>query len=255
MQVSPARLPRTGRDLILVSEIIESTIQGEGPLAGMPCHFVRMAGCDFRCQWCDTPEAVIPSLVKQAERVQTAELASRLFKLNALPEWIVFSGGNPALFELDELQRILQQSGWKVQVETQGSIFRPWLLESDLVVVSPKPPSAGVNSVDLSKFLSPWVGAPRLVSKLIIKIVIFDQEDFNYARQVRKEFPSLPFYLSVGRIPARRVGWPGRAADSPAELQERYRWLAESAVRDFWLSNARVLPQLHVYAWGGESGH
>src|SRR5207247_11308106 len=45
---------------VRISEIFGPTIQGEGPLIGRPTVFVRTAGCDYRCAWCDTLYAVLP---------------------------------------------------------------------------------------------------------------------------------------------------------------------------------------------------
>jgi len=49
---------------IRISEIFGPTIQGEGPLIGTPTVFVRTAGCDYRCTWCDTLYAVLPDIVR-----------------------------------------------------------------------------------------------------------------------------------------------------------------------------------------------
>src|SRR6202046_1496627 len=50
---------------IRISEIFGPTVQGEGPLIGRPTVFVRTAGCDYRCAWCDTLYAVLPAYHRQ----------------------------------------------------------------------------------------------------------------------------------------------------------------------------------------------
>src|SRR3954449_7996150 len=79
-----------------VIEIFGPTIQGEGAEAGLPTHFVRLGGCDYRCAWCDTMYAVDPATVRAAsERLAAAEVVERLRGLDGHPEWVTISGGNP----------------------------------------------------------------------------------------------------------------------------------------------------------------
>ena len=47
--------PDRGEDTSPVSEVFGPTLQGEGPHAGRPCHFIRLGGCNLSCSWCDTP--------------------------------------------------------------------------------------------------------------------------------------------------------------------------------------------------------
>ena len=128
-----------------VAEIFGPTIQGEGIDQGVPCHFVRFGGCDFECEWCDTPHAVLAHMVRQARRLTTEEITREIESLHYGPKWIVISGGNPALHDLSELTKILQTSGFKVAVETQGTKHKEWLNTVDRLCVSPKPPSSGMK--------------------------------------------------------------------------------------------------------------
>src|SRR3954452_17035755 len=123
------------------------TIQGEGPHAGKPCHFIRFGGCDFRCSWCDSDHAVDPAQVRDAPRLSAAQIA-RFVKEELYPRAptvsrIVLSGGNPALHDLGPLLRLLTGLGYNVPAETQGTVFKPWMAGLELLVISPKPPSAG----------------------------------------------------------------------------------------------------------------
>src|SRR3954466_2726674 len=84
-----------------VIEIFGPTIQGEGAEAGLPCSFVRLGGCDFRCSWCDTMYAVEPALVRQnAIRMGTSDIVDHIEALDGATRWVIVSGGNPALHEL-----------------------------------------------------------------------------------------------------------------------------------------------------------
>src|SRR5262245_60899791 len=62
-----------------VIEIFGPTVQGEGVDQGVVSHFVRFGGCDFRCDWCDTPYAVVPKEVKaNSDKMDTAGIVSNL---------------------------------------------------------------------------------------------------------------------------------------------------------------------------------
>ena len=235
-----------------VVEVFGPTIQGEGALAGVPTAFVRFGGCDYRCVWCDSLHAVIPEAVREAPRMTTAELAEALDSMLARPDWVTLSGGNPALFELGDLVARLHDAGRRIAVETQGSIWREWLAEVDLLTVSPKPPSSGMLSPEHD------AGADRFLARavngrcnLVVKVVVFDEQDYAWAQMLHERWIRLPFYLSCGTDPP-RVDTPH--AETLRSVSDRYRWLCERAAHDPVMVDARILPQLHVLAWGHEKG-
>src|SRR5579863_9040838 len=100
--VAQELLPKT--KTFPVIEIFGPTIQGEGAEAGIPTHFVRVGGCDYRCSWCDTMYAVDPESVRDnAEQLTSEEIVDRVVGLDGTPGWVTISGGNPALHELGQL--------------------------------------------------------------------------------------------------------------------------------------------------------
>src|ERR1700752_4506596 len=109
---------------IPVSEIFGPTIQGEGYDQGQPCYFIRTAGCDFKCDFCDTPYAVLPHAVRATQRLTTEEIMRALNALPQGPRMCVISGGNPALHDLDDLVMNLHARGLSVTCETQGTLFK-----------------------------------------------------------------------------------------------------------------------------------
>lgn len=224
-----------------VVEIFGPTIQGEGPLIGVPTMFVRFGGCDYRCKWCDTPYAVLPEEVKKNSTRMTAEQIVEKVNQSQHCEWVTFSGGNPLLYDLSELVDRLHEDGWRIAVETQGTVYREWVQKADLLVVSPKPPSSGMTT-DFIK-LKQFMDHPNVA----LKVVVFDDTDYEYAVYVRQKFddPSISFTLQVGNA----VG-----EDTLSNLVEKLRWLIERAVKDKRLFNVRVLPQLHVWVWGNQRG-
>jgi 7-carboxy-7-deazaguanine synthase len=234
-----------------VIEIFGPTIQGEGAEAGLPSHFVRLGGCDYRCIWCDTMYAVEPVEVRaNARRLSTDEIAAELATLPGSPRWVTISGGNPALHSLDALVRRLKTDGYMVAVETQGSVWREWLCTVDRLTVSPKPPSSLMatprHEAQLIEFMQATLDGPSAPTA-VLKIVCFDEVDLAWAKTTAARWPALPLYLSAGTpVPS-----PGPVREA---VGERYRWLCEAVAGDAELRDARVLPQLHVIAWKETTG-
>jgi 7-carboxy-7-deazaguanine synthase len=242
-----------------VIEIFGPTIQGEGPDAGRPCYFVRLGGCDYRCDWCDSIYAVDPAEVrKHAERLTSQDILDRLALLPGEADLVVLSGGNPALFDLGEVVRDLQAHSYKVTVETQGSRWKPWLQLLDRLVVSPKPPSSRMATPAHEAETALFMGrAEMMPGVLAIKIVVFSETDYEWALAFHKRHADQPFYLSVGTTQPPEVFVPkGVERDDVilARVLERFRWLCEKVARDPRASKAVVLPQLHVLAWGTARG-
>src|SRR3954470_13694941 len=98
-----------------VIEIFGPTIQGEGAEAGLPTHFVRLGGCDFRCSWCDTIYAVEPAQVRaHAQPMSGAQIVDAVSTLPGRPQWVTVSGGNPALHEFGDCVSLFQERGLRV---------------------------------------------------------------------------------------------------------------------------------------------
>lgn len=231
-------------------------------MAGMPTHFVRFGGCDFRCSWCDSKYAVDPAEVRaHAEHLSADEVMDRLDRLSPAPSWVTLSGGNPALLELGPLVDILHSCDLQVCVETQGSRWRDWLSHVDCLTVSPKPPSSGMagskEAIELAYFMDNANGFGKNRGGAL-KIVVFDDTDFEWARQIIKECPFWDAYLSAGTPSVSE--WGSEVTESVSTRQvrdqvgDRYAWLCDKVVQCNDLRHARVLPQLHVVAYGHARG-
>lgn len=250
---------------ITVSEIFGPTIQGEGNLIGRPTLFVRTGGCDFRCRWCDSMHAVDErKFGADWDEMDTQDVLDRLLDLaGGFPALVTVSGGNPAMQPLGELIRKGQEFGFEFAMETQGSLARDWFVDLDYLVLSPKPPSS-LMPFRMEKLVE-CVAAARFKDRvevdfppeIVMKVVVFDEEDYQFARNIGRQFPEQPLYLSVGTDQEhdgrnRVYGELGKRLAVEGILT-RTRWLVERVVADRW-TDVTVLPQLHVLLWGDERG-
>lgn len=232
-----------------VVETFGPTIQGEGPLAGLPTYFVRLGLCDYRCSWCDSMYAVDPAQVREGStKMDEHGIVEAIRALPLGPQWVTLSGGNPVLHDLHDLVKLLNDQRLMVAVETQGSRWRDWLDHVQMLVVSPKPPSSGMGDrppAETDRFLDRAEKSVRY-HRRAMKIVVFDDDDFEWARELLGRRKMWDGFLSVGTpIPD----------DNPTPvILDRYRWLCERVASDMSLRHVRVLPQLHVLAWGQVRG-
>lgn len=223
-----------------IVETFGPVLQGEGRMIGTPTLFVRTGYCDYKCSWCDTLYAVLPERVREhSEQMTAAQIRDRLRELDATVPWVTLSGGNPAMHDLTDLVALLHADGRKIAVETQGTVFREWLRACEVVTVSPKPPSSGMetNLAQLDRFAA--------LPNANLKVVVFDDADLAYARDIHRRYPGVPFYLQVGNS----VG-----ADDRDALLAKLDWLGQRALADPALQDAVVLPQLHVLLYGNRRG-
>lgn len=251
-----------------VIEIFGPTVQGEGVDQGVVAHFVRFGGCDFRCDWCDTPYAVLPEEVRRnAVKMDAGQIVYELSQLDTRAPWVVLSGGNPALHDLQELVDALHDQDILVAVETQGSRWRDWMAHVDRLCVSPKPPSAKqeYDFVHVQRFLEAGLKARAIGEReyewLFIKIPIFNKHDLDWAEKVRAQLSDAILYLSAGNDAGRTVGHPRRRdtrrlAGVRRDLLERSRWLVDEVFKRPALCTQDVVvqSQYHVLLWGNEPG-
>lgn len=140
----PAEKQRTESPLLEVHSVFY-TIQGEGPFAGQPAVFVRLAGCNLQCPGCDTeytsnrrtlyPHEVLTLVAMHMEPRKAPR------KVCDMANWplVVITGGEPFRQQIGQLVRLLVSKMYRVQIETNGTLFAeglPW--DSITVVCSPK---------------------------------------------------------------------------------------------------------------------
>jgi len=118
-----------------VMEIFDS-IQGEGAYVGFPVTFIRLAGCNLRCPWCDTKESWAgENMVRMLPDEIVAKCSCYI---------VVITGGEPCMHDIQELVDMLHEKGKFVCIETNGTLPTP--LGADWVTCSPKPPMYNIDT-------------------------------------------------------------------------------------------------------------
>ncbi|MBP2000515.1 7-carboxy-7-deazaguanine synthase [Paenibacillus shirakamiensis] len=238
---------------IPVMEIFGPTVQGEGMVIGQKTMFVRTSGCDYRCSWCDSAFTWDGTGKEMIQLMSPEDIWAKLHLIGGTRfSHVTLSGGNPALLpQMASLIQLLESQHIRIAVETQGSRWQDWLMQIHEVTVSPKPPSSGM--------ITNWTVLDDLISRLStrgtaysysLKIVIFNEADLDFAKQVHLRYPSSPFYLQVGNADTKTDDIPGHASS----LLHEYEALIEAVMKSDVLNDVRVLPQLHTLVWGNKRG-
>jgi 7-carboxy-7-deazaguanine synthase len=153
-----------------IAEIFRS-LQGEGINQGRPCLFIRLAGCNLHCCWCDTPYAL-----SGGSDMSIDTILEQVWHLN--PPYVCITGGEP-LLQGDDLELLLSSlyaRGTSIDIETNGTIDFSRLQPYASICMDVKCPSSGQKSnLGLLKAL-------RL--KDSVKFVVKDQTDCQYALEI-----------------------------------------------------------------------
>jgi 7-carboxy-7-deazaguanine synthase len=138
------------------------TIQGEGAHTGRAAYFIRLAGCNVGCVWCDVKESWEVNEAQWQSIDQIVELA-----LQYPSRLVVITGGEPCMYNLNDLVGLLHQNKFEVNIETSGAYELNAPI--DWICVSPK------------KFKSP---TGEMLSKANeLKVVVFNNHDLEWAVQ------------------------------------------------------------------------
>jgi 7-carboxy-7-deazaguanine synthase len=189
---------------------------GETSQVGRPATFVRLSGCNLRCQWCDTQKAWQPGVWRPIPWVMERIIAQGDLL-------VVVTGGEPLLQPAcASLCHALLQAGREVLVETNGSLDISSLPRGVRVIMDMKPPGSGeVERMDFNNL-------QRLKHTDELKMVMSDRNDFDWAVELLNT-RSLPKGIEVLFSPA-----AGRL--DPGELA---RWILDTQL------SVRLQLQLH----------
>lgn len=233
---------------IPVLEIFGPTIQGEGRVIGRKTMFVRTAGCDYRCNWCDSSFTWDGSMKDEIQMMTAEEIYDRLYEIGGdCFNHVTISGGNPALIKgIQDLVDLFEEKNIESALETQGSRFQPWMRQINDLTISPKPPSSGMkpNIQILDEVIEQCVK-----ETLNLKVVVFDDDDYEFAKYIHHRYPDLPFYLQVGN-----PYLDDEVENHTARLLERYENLVDKVMQSNDMNQVYVLPQLHTLLWSNMKG-
>lgn len=249
---------------LLVSEVYGPVIQGEGGVIGVPTVFVRLGGCDFKCGQdasgdftrpfvCDSLYAVLPKFKHEWIKLTADDVFAKVQELVGAPVLITLSGGNPALQDCSRLIYLAHRAHYPVAIETQGTKYPHWAGSLDQITISPKPPSSGMETdwTQLSVWMETFGYSPI---NLYVKVVIFNDEDFEYAGLVRSLCQAIkaPLFLQAG------TSNPYAETDATSDLDHfraailsRTEWLSQKVLDARWY-DTRVLPQMHALIHGSK---
>ncbi len=157
--------------MIKINEIFKS-IQGESTYAGLPCTFVRLAGCNLRCTYCDTNYAYY-----NGKEISDEEIIAKIDEYGV--KLVEFTGGEPLLQEeTPKLIKTLLDKGYEVLIETNGSICIGCLDKRLNIIMDYKTPKSGMSErmrVKNFEFLKKTDQ---------IKFVLMDESDYIWAKDI-----------------------------------------------------------------------
>ncbi|MES2215307.1 MAG: 7-carboxy-7-deazaguanine synthase QueE [Pseudomonadota bacterium] len=136
---NPIRPPITGDGTKLFVQSIFPTIQGEGPAAGLPSVFIRLGGCNLACSFCDTE-------FESFEEMGVDDVINAVNGCTSPSRYVVITGGEPFRQPIGLLCNLLIEAKYKVQIETNGTLYRD-LPEAVEIVCSPKSSKSGYGKI------------------------------------------------------------------------------------------------------------
>lgn len=155
-----------------ITEIYKS-IQGESSYAGLPCVFVRLTGCNLRCDWCDSEYTF-----SGGHKMSIDEVEAEVQRLSPRGGLVEITGGEPMLQERDvvPLMECLLNAGYNVLLETSGERPLVKVPKEIIKIVDVKCPHSGEgDSFNLENL-------EALTSRDEVKFVISDRSDYEFAR-------------------------------------------------------------------------
>jgi len=211
-----------------LTEIFYS-LQGEGINIGKPTVFIRFTGCNLDCSWCDTDYAR-----QDGKSYGLEDVLKELSDKFPACRHVCITGGEP-LCQMDEVKALMQallQSGYRIDLETNGAVdISPLreIIEQKTVVVAMdvKTPSSREQDSFIAANLA------LLKSKDMLKFIIADEKDYGFSKKFIEH-----------RRPDCRIIF---TAEGGTELG----WLAEKILED--KLEVRLLPQLHKLIWGPDA--
>lgn len=212
------------RDL-LITEVFYS-LQGESNTVGAPTVFIRLTGCPRRCSYCDTAYAFYGGERKSIDAILEAVASYRV-------DYVTVTGGEPlSQVACGDLLSMLSDAGYRVSLETSGTVPLKNIDPRTVVVMDLKTPASGEMRHNC------YDNIAQLEQKDQVKFVIGDAEDYRWAVQTTER------YALTDRV--------GAVLFSPSYQVLEERILADWILRD--QLKVRMQIQLHKMLWGDVPG-
>jgi len=215
---------------------IYKSLQGESSYAGLPCVFVRTAGCNLRCIWCDSEYTF-----KGGQKYSIADVTGEVRRLSPEGGLVEITGGEPLLQEAEvvALMEDLLGGGYTVLIETSGERLLDKVPPEVIKIVDVKCPHSGEGGTFHAENLK-W-----LTSRDEVKFVLVSRQDYEFARDFIRDHQLGSKVASVILSPAFRKDASGARDAShclldPSELAE---WMLADGL------NARLGLQIHKFIW------
>jgi 7-carboxy-7-deazaguanine synthase len=214
---------------------IYKSVQGESSFAGLPCIFVRLAGCNLRCSWCDSEYTFKGGYKQSLDEVEAAVAALTPVRL------VEFTGGEPMLQEreLVPLMERMLNKNYTLMMETSGERPLGNVPKEVHKIVDVKCPGSGEGGTFRMENLD------ALAKRDEVKFVISDRNDYEFAREFTRDHGleervgSVLFSPAFKKAPSLERSTSNCALD-PRELVE---WMLADGLP------ARLSLQIHKYIW------
>lgn len=230
------------KTFVNVNEIFGPTIQGEGVHTGHHVGFLRLAGCNLACVWCDTPYSWDWSKYDKAEeshKMSVEQIADALKPMKVTR--LIVTGGEPMLQQRN-FPAIREATGCLLDIETNGTIEpKDEILDSvDMFVVSVKLAHAGDSDEARIKWEAIFKFAHLAEQgKAIFKFVAKDNCDFEEIREI----------VDAACIPRGAVWVMPEGMTADTQLASM-RLIADAVVEEGW----NLSPRIHTLIWNLERG-
>ena len=222
-------------------QIIEiyRSIQGESSFAGLPCTFVRLAGCNLRCNWCDSEYTFTGG-----KKMSQDEVIAEVKRLSAAG-LVEITGGEPMLHEKEvvPLMESLLADGYELLIETSGERPLERVPKAVHKIADVKCPDSG----ECGSFRMENLAA--LGKQDEVKFVIASRRDYEFARDFTREHDLTTHVGGVIFSPAFRKDAMGTrdASHCMVDPREMAEWIVEDRL------NVRLGLQIHKFIWAPET--
>jgi 7-carboxy-7-deazaguanine synthase len=219
-------------------QIIEiyKSLQGESSFTGLPCVFVRLAGCNLHCRWCDSEYTF-----KGGIKMSNEEVAGEVRKLTSFGGLVEITGGEPLLQEreLIPLMKQLVESGYTLLLETSGERPLQRVPPAVFKIVDVKCPDSGEGE----SFRLENLGA--ISQRDEVKFVIASRTDYEFAREftIGNELSRKAGNIIFSPAFRKQARGSRDAANCLVDPRELAEWILQDGLR------VRLGLQIHKFIW------